>query len=58
MTANRHVPAVVKIRWKNDIPPTLKGGGWESSMDGGATWKAVNQKEVNQLTSTQLVLWN
>jgi hypothetical protein len=47
----------IQIRWRDTMPP-LNGGGWETSLDGGATWNATTQKEVRKLTNTQLVLWN
>jgi len=56
MKANQLVAAVVKVRWKNDIPPTLKDGGWEMSVDGGLTWKPASRTEV--VTQTGLVMWN
>ena len=56
--ANNHKTPVVRIRWRNLIPPTLKGGGWEVSTDNGVTWTPANRKEVGKLTSTELVLWN
>jgi len=56
MKANQLVATVVKVRWKNDIPPMLKGGGWEMSSDSGLTWKPASQTEV--MTQIGLVMWN
>lgn len=58
MTNNNKKIPMVQIRWQNFTPPMLRGGGWESSIDGGVTWIPADQKKVNKLMSSQLVLWN
>jgi hypothetical protein len=47
---------MTKIRWKNHLPPSRPGGGWQRFVkDKG--WQDVSEAEVRQLADTRLVLW-
>lgn len=48
---------MVQIRWASKIPPSLPGGGWELSTDGGLTWCRATEAEVRRRTNVELAGW-
>jgi len=46
----------IRIRWKNQVPPTLPGGGFQF-YDHDLGWTAMTVVEAREATDRFLVRW-